>query len=168
LFDKGPYGIIIAMEIQAHPERKGAYLLRAECLLKAPLDEVFSFFGDAGNLQRLTPPWLRFQIQTPLPIDMKPGALIDYRIRLRGIPIRWRTRIDEWAPPHHFVDSQIRGPYTLWEHHHRFEECDGGTKAIDEVHYKIPFGWLVHPLLVKKDLQKIFAYRQEQMAEIFS
>ncbi|MDP7040357.1 MAG: SRPBCC family protein [Myxococcota bacterium] len=156
------------MKISRHLEKPGALTLYAECHLNAPLEDVFAFFADAANLQRLTPPWLHFKILTPLPITMKAGVLIDYRIRLRGFPIRWRSQIDSWEPPHHFVDTQVRGPYHLWEHHHRFSSTQNGTLAVDEVHYRAPFGFMSHSLLVNRDLEKIFAYRQAQMNAVFA
>jgi ligand-binding SRPBCC domain-containing protein len=143
------------------------YGLRSAAWVARPLGEVFEFHADAGNLQALTPPWLDFQILTPRPIDMRAGALIEYRLRLRGVPIRWLTEITEWAPPSHFVDIQRRGPYQLWHHRHEFEEKDGGTEIRDEVRYAVPFGMLVHRWLVAPDVRRIFAYRHHALLKIF-
>lgn len=143
------------------------YELQTRIRLPRPRPEVFEFFGDAANLQALTPPWLHFQILTPPPIEMKPGALIDYRLRVRGIPLRWRTRITSWNPPHRFVDEQLRGPYRLWVHEHTFEEDGGGTLAMDQVRYSVPGGALANRLLVARDLRKIFAFRHEVLRERF-
>ena len=151
--------------IKKHP--KGGYLLRSESLVERPIDEVFAFFADAANLERLTPPWLKFEILTPTPIDMQPGRLIDYRLRIRGVPVRWQSEITLWDPPHAFADESRRGPYKYWVHNHRFESVDGGTRVVDEAHYDVPGGALVHRLVVKRDVQKIFEYRQRQLAELF-
>lgn len=143
------------------------YRLETELWLPRPRAEVFAFFSDAGNLERITPPWLNFEILTPQPIELKAGALIDYRIRLYGVPIRWRTEIAEWNPPHHFVDQQLRGPYSLWHHTHRFEERDGGTLCTDEVRYR-PFGGaLVQRFFVGREVERIFTYRREQLCGLF-
>lgn len=141
--------------------------LRTEQFLPRPIDEVFAFFADAGNLERITPPFLRFRILTPA-IEMKQGALIDYSLRLRGVPIRWRTRITRWEPPRCFVDEQVRGPYRLWRHTHFFEPRDGGTLCRDLVEYKAPFDGLVHARLVRPDLERIFAFRAETMSAMFA
>ena len=151
--------------IQKHPS--GGYLLRSECFVPRSIDEVFAFFSDAANLERLTPPWLRFEILTPTPIDMRPGRLIDYRLRIRGVPVRWQSEITVWNPPHVFADESRRGPYKYWVHNHRFESVDGGTRVFDEAHYDVPGGALVHWLLAKRDVRKIFAYRQTQLAQLF-
>ncbi|HXU30488.1 MAG TPA: SRPBCC family protein [Thermoanaerobaculia bacterium] len=143
------------------------YLLSTSTVLPRPRAEVFAFFADAGNLETLTPPLLRFQILTPLPIAMHPGALIDYRLRLHGVPITWRTEITEWQPPFRFVDQQLHGPYRLWHHEHTFEEVAGGTLATDRVHYAFLPVPGVHRLFVEPDLRRIFAYRQERMREVF-
>lgn len=148
-------------------EDGAAFTLTSEQWLPRPLPEVFAFFADAGNLDALTPDWLRFEILTPRPIGMKVGALIDYRLRLRGLPIRWQSEISDWSPPHRFVDEQRRGPYRLWHHTHTFAERDGGTVVSDVVRYDVPGGTLVNTLFVKRDLQKIFAYRQHKLAELF-
>lgn len=145
----------------------GAFTLTSEQWLPRPLAEVFAFFADAGNLDALTPGWLRFEILTPRPIAMRVGALIDYRLRLRGLPIRWQSEISEWSPPHRFVDEQCHGPYRLWHHTHTFPEIDGGTAVSDIVRYRVVGGALVNTLFVKRDLQKIFAYRQQKLAELF-
>ena len=131
---------------------------------------VFDFFSQASNLERITPPLLRFHILTPEPVAMHPGALIDYSLRVHGLPLRWRTEITVWDPPYQFADVQIKGPYKMWHHTHTFEETQGGTLMTDEVHYALPFGPLgdaVHKLLVRKDVESIFDYRTQQMETIF-
>jgi ligand-binding SRPBCC domain-containing protein len=143
------------------------YLFQCELWLPQPRAVVFDFFADARNLQTITPPWLHFVILTPTPIEMRPGALIDYKLRVHGFPLRWQTEITEWNPPHHFVDQQLRGPYTLWHHTHRFFDQDGGTRCVDEVRYRPPGGALINYLFVKRDVQKIFAYRQQQLQKHF-
>lgn len=143
------------------------FTLDARQELAAPLERLFPFFADAKNLELLTPSFLSFQIKTPGPIEMREGALIDYRIKLRVIPMTWRTEITAWQPPHRFVDEQLRGPYQLWRHEHTFEARGERTLVIDHVDYKVPFGRLVNELFVKPDLKRIFAYRQQKMAERF-
>lgn len=140
-------------------------LLRREQWFPRPLAEVFPFFADAGNLADITPPWLQFRILSPLPIDMRQGALIDYRIRLWGIPVRWRTEITSWEPPFRFTDRQVRGPYRVWIHEHRFTERDGGTAMVDEVRYAAPLAPIVEPLFVRPQVERIFDYRAAVMRE---
>ncbi|HYG63160.1 MAG TPA: SRPBCC family protein [Thermoanaerobaculia bacterium] len=140
---------------------------RTEILLPRSREEVFGFFADAGNLQAITPDWLRFGILTPLPIEMRQGALIEYRLRLRGIPLRWKTGITAWDPPRRFVDEQLRGPYRLWVHEHTFREADGGTLVGDYVRYAVLGGTLVNKLFVERDVRRIFEYRQERLRERF-
>jgi ligand-binding SRPBCC domain-containing protein len=137
--------------------------------LKTPRsrDEVFPFFADASNLARLTPGWLKFQIITPTPIDMREGAVIDYRISMFGIPMYWRTLITVWEPPFRFVDEQLRGPYHYWRHEHTFEETEGGTILGDLVEYSAPFGALSDKLFVAGNLRRIFNYRATVMKELF-
>jgi ligand-binding SRPBCC domain-containing protein len=120
---------------------------------------VFDLFAEAFKIENLTPPFLRFRVVTPKPIDMRLGRLIDYRMRLHGMPIRWRTEITEWEPPFRFEDSQVRGPYSMWIHSHTFEESGGGTLVRDVVRYSVPGGPLIHSLLVKRDLRRIFEHR---------
>ncbi len=144
------------------------FQLNTEIWLPAPLEDVFEFFSDARNLEILTPSWLKFEVLTPEPIEMKPGTLIDYRLKLRGLPIRWQSKITEWDPPHRFVDEQQKGPYQRWHHTHTFAEADGGTVVGDIVDYAVPGGALVNKLFVKQDVEKIFAYRHQKLLEIFS
>ncbi|HNX49005.1 MAG TPA: SRPBCC family protein [Thermoanaerobaculaceae bacterium] len=129
--------------------------------------EVFAFFADARNLETLTPPWLGFQILTPMPLDLRAGARIDYRLRVRGVPLRWQSEIAAWEPPTRFVDEQRHGPYRLWVHEHTFVERDGGTEVRDHVTYAVPGGWLVERLLVGPDLRRIFAFRRATLARLF-
>lgn len=146
------------------------HVLTREIWLNHPREDVFDFFSDAYNLDNITPPWLNFRILTPRPIPMAVGTRITYRLKLRGIPIRWLTEITAWEPPHYFVDSQLKGPYRKWVHEHRFIEQDGGTLMQDRVEYAVP-GWifepLIHGLFVRTDVETIFDYRQEQFARIF-
>jgi len=138
-----------------------------EMWLKPPLEEVFSFFSDARNLERITPPWVRFRILTSGEIPMRLGALIDYRIRVHGVPLRWQSEITLWEPGRRFVDEQRRGPYRLWIHEHRFSAKDGGTLVEDRVEYAVPGGALVNRLFVANDVAKIFEYRKRKLEEIF-
>lgn len=153
--------------ISPHPTQRGVYQLKAEQWLPRSLDEVFGFFADAYRLQDLTPPFLNFQVLTPRPVEMFPGATIDYRLTLHGVPIRWRSEISEWQPPDRFVDRQLKGPYRLWHHLHTFEAKDEGTLVRDVVDYAVPGGALIHWLMVRRDLMRIFQYRQEQLAAFF-
>ena len=130
-------------------------------------EEIFHFYADAFNLERLTPPWLRFHVVTPPPITMRAGVEIEYRLRLKGIPLSWRSRITAWEPPHRFVDEQLNGPYRRWVHEHTFEPREEGTLVRDLVQYDMLGGWLADRLIVRRDLQRIFAYRQQRLAEIF-
>ena len=143
----------------------GHHTIHREQRLEGTPDEVFPFFADAGNLEAITPPWLGFRVVTPRPIEMREGALIEYRLRLHGLPISWLTRIEEWVPSERFVDVQLSGPYRLWHHTHEFRpHPDGGTLMTDTVRYALPFGplgRLVHALIVRRDLQRIFDHRRE-------
>jgi hypothetical protein len=144
--------------------------LEREQLVPQPLDEVFPFFAQARNLERITPPWLGFEVITPEPIAMRPGTLIEYRLRLHGLPIRWLTRIDEFEPGHGFVDRQIRGPYRVWHHRHEFEARGDATLVRDTVHYALPLGLLgalAHLVLVRRDLRRIFDFRREAVTRSF-
>jgi len=138
--------------------------------VRAALDDVFTFFSSARNLEAITPPLLRFQVLTHEPIVLGPGAELNYRLSVRGVPVRWTTIIETWDPPHGFSDFQQQGPYALWHHTHRFEACDGGTWMEDHVRYALPFGIigrLAHWLVVRRDVESIFDYRARKIDEIF-
>jgi ligand-binding SRPBCC domain-containing protein len=143
------------------------FTFHAELLILRPRDEVFAFFADPRNLEVITPPWVNFKILTPEPIVMRPGVLIDYRIRIHGLPVRWRTEIEVWEPPFRFVDRQLRGPYRLWHHTHTFEERNGGTLCTDHVRYRPIGGALVNRLFVRRDVERIFEFRRKRLSEIF-
>jgi ligand-binding SRPBCC domain-containing protein len=129
--------------------------------------EVFAFFAEAANLQRITPPWVDFRIVSPLPVAMRVGALIDYRLKVHGVPIRWRSIISAWDPPHLFVDEQLHGPYRRWVHTHRFRAVPGGTVVEDEVDFAAPFGWPIERLFVQRDVRAIFLHRQQAILAAF-
>jgi ligand-binding SRPBCC domain-containing protein len=138
--------------------------------INKPLEVVFEFFSKPENLEMITPASLSFNILTPTPIKMGKGSLIDYTIRLFGIPIHWRTLISDYEPPFRFVDQQIKGPYTFWHHTHTFQSVDGRVEIIDKVIYSLPMGWLgtlAHSIWVRKDLEKIFDYRKNVIQNYF-
>ena len=141
------------------------HVLRREQRLPGAPADVFPFFADARNLEAITPPLLRFRVVTPEPIVMRPGTLIQYRLRLRGVPVSWLTSIQEWDPPRRFVDVQLSGPYRLWHHTHDFEpDGEGRTVMRDTVRYALPLGSLgavAHELIVRRDLAAIFDFRSE-------
>lgn len=146
-------------------------ILQSECTVNRPLDEVFQFFSDAANLETITPPELGFEILTPLPIAMGEGARIDYRLRLFGIPFRWRTRITRWRPGESFIDEQESGPFRVWIHEHRFEAVSPtSTRVRDEVRYALPLeplGRLAHPI-VRAQLDRIFHFRARRVPELLN
>ncbi len=146
------------------------YVLEKTTVIEKPLLYVFDFFSKAENLNKITPKEVYFKILTPSPIPMKKGTLIDYKIKLNGIPFIWKTEISEWNPPHKFADNQLVGPYKLWFHEHFFEEKDGHTIMTDRVTY-LSKGWILAPFLhwlfVDKKVKQIFEYREIQLKEIF-
>ena len=142
--------------------------LKTEIWLPQKRTTVFNFFADPRNLEELTPGWLHFKILTPLPLLMKSGVLIDYRLRLYGIPLHWQSEITAWEPPSRFVDTQTRGPYSSWIHEHTFDERGGGTVVGDTVLYAVPGGRIVNQLLVAPDLERIFRYRHEVLQNRFN
>ena len=151
----------VALRVKIH-------VLERSQRLALPAAQAFQFYADALNLEAITPSWLAFRVATDGPIEMRPGTQIDYRLRLHGVPIRWRTRIVVWHPPERFVDVQLRGPYALWEHTHTFEP-DGEHAVVirDRVRYALPFGplgRLAHALFVRRDLERIFDHRSRAVA----
>lgn len=141
-------------------------VLEREQIFPLPVEQVFAPFADAGNLQAITPPWLHFRIISE-PDAMRPGAIIEYRLRLHGLPVRWQTVIETWDPPYRFTDVQARGPFALWHHTHVFEPVAGGastsTLARDRVRYRVgfgPFGEIAHALFVGRDVERIFDFRR--------
>jgi ligand-binding SRPBCC domain-containing protein len=144
------------------------YRLRKSIWLVQSRAKVFEFFSNPRNLDRLTPAWLKFAILTPATSQLKQGALLDYRLRIRGMPIRWQSEIAVWEPPHRFVDRQTKGPYSLWVHEHTFKECDNGTLVGDNVEYAVPGGTIVQKFMVAPDLKRIFEYRHQILEELFN
>jgi ligand-binding SRPBCC domain-containing protein len=146
----------------------GHHVLRREQRLPGSPESVFPFFADAGNLEAITPPWLRFAVVTPRPIAMGVGTLIEYRLTLHRLPISWLTQIAVWEPGVRFVDVQLNGPYRLWHHTHEFAaDGAGGTLMRDTVRYALPFGPLgevAHRLSVARDLERIFDFRRAEVA----
>jgi len=146
------------------------YELRRQVFIPAPVEDVFSFFSDAENLNGITPPWLNFKILTPLPIRMEKNTLIDYSLKLLGLSLTWKTEITVWEPPDRFVDRQIKGPYRVWEHTHLFAKNGGATQMTDVVRYAVPgfvLSPLVHFLFIRPRLEKIFSFREESILEYF-
>jgi hypothetical protein len=144
------------------------FIFSNEQLIPRPVAEVFPFFADPQNLQTITPPWLNFKILTPGRQEMEAGVLIDYRLKVHGIPLLWRSEISVWEPPHRFVDEQRRGPYRVWHHEHIFEDRVDLTLVIDRVRYAVPGGWLINKLFVSGDIERIFAFRRTRLAAIFA
>lgn len=146
------------------------YHLHREQVVPVERDEVFRFFEQPENLARITPPSMDFVILTPTPISMKEGAVIDYTVKALGARMHWRTLITDYEPPHKFVDVQIKGPYILWHHTHRFIAEGAHTRLIDDVRYALPFGpfgRMAHTLLVQRQLKQIFDHRHRVVADMF-
>jgi ligand-binding SRPBCC domain-containing protein len=145
--------------------------LEREQYLDRPVDRVFTFFAEARNLERITPSWLKFEVLTPEPIEMRVGTEIDYRLRFRGVPLRWTSRIEGWEPGQSFIDRQLRGPYGTWHHRHTFAAKGTGTIVRDVVDYALPLGAvgeLAHPLFVRRDLERIFDYRHRAVLSLLA
>jgi ligand-binding SRPBCC domain-containing protein len=135
--------------------------------LPQPSEKVFAFFSSAQNLDLITPPWLHFRTLTSGPMEMRLGTVIDHRLRVHGFPLRWRSEITDWDPPSRFVDEQVRGPYRLWIHEHRFAERDGGTLVQDDVRYAVLFDFLIHRFFIRPDIERIFAWREKKLRKLF-
>lgn len=163
----------ITVTTENDPKLGRIWVLRATQTLPRPVDVIFPFFADAYNLEKLTPEFLKFHVLTPSPIDMKSGAQIRYKLKVRGVPIKWKTNILDWDPPRKFIDNQDSGPYTLWHHTHTFEPTPEGTGTVctDTVRYQ-PKGWLlaglVNRFFVQNDVENIFRYRFKQLERIFT
>jgi len=140
---------------------------RASLTLPCDRARLFDFFSDAMNLEKITPPWLKFNVITPGPLQIEKGTIIDYKLRVRSVPIRWRSQISVWEPPFRFVDEQLRGPYRVWIHEHKFTEVDGGTLCEDHVQYAPIGGAIINRLLVAKDVRTIFEYRSAVLQQLF-
>ena len=147
------------------------YHLHCEQFVGKPQHEVFAFFERPENLARITPSTLGFVIKTPLPIEMKAGAMIDYTIKISGMRVGWQTLISEYNPPHKFVDEQLKGPYRIWHHTHQFVGVEGGTRIVDDIRYALPLGFLgsiAHFLFVRRQLEGIFRHREQVIKSFFS
>jgi ligand-binding SRPBCC domain-containing protein len=145
--------------------RPGDRALERTQVVPVSIARAFAFFSDPWNLAAITPTWLRFEI-VAAPHELEQGALLLYRLRLFGVPIRWRTRIEEWRPPHGFTDVQLQGPYRVWEHTHRLTAVPGGTEIYDHVRYRLPFeplASLIAPYTVRRWLDAIFDYRAQRI-----
>jgi ligand-binding SRPBCC domain-containing protein len=143
------------------------HILERSQRVELPIERAFEFYGDARNLEAITPPWLGFSV-TSAPLVVCEGARIEYRLKLHGVPVRWRTRIESWEPPHRFVDVQVSGPYDIWEHTHLFEaDGENATVLRDQVRYALPLGplgGLAHRLFVRRDVERIFDFRRDAVA----
>lgn len=149
------------------------FRLEREQVVNQPLAEVFPFFESPENLHRITPPSLDFRLLTPSPVPMNAGRVIDYTIRFKGLKLRWRTLITDYAPPHRFTDEQLKGPYSYWQHVHEFEDLGGQTRLTDFVTYGLPVGLpdfaarLLNQKLVRPELEEIFDYRYDVFRRLF-
>ncbi len=158
-------------EIFVPEGKRGAYVFEASQWVPRPVDEVFSFFSEAKNLEVITPEWLNFHIKKMSTPTIQEGSLIDYRLKIKGVPAHWRTLIGRWSPPHMFVDEQLKGPYSLWHHTHKFEASHAGTLLEDRVIYKVPMGPigdLVRVIMIKSDIHKIFRHRFKVVNDLFN
>jgi ligand-binding SRPBCC domain-containing protein len=147
------------------------HALDLEQRIARPLTDVFAFFSQARNLERITPPWLRFNLVGEGPGQLSEGSLIDYRLRVHGVPLRWTSLIEVWEPGTAFVDRQLRGPYRLWRHRHEFVATGRDTIVRDHVRYALPLGGigeLAHMLLIRRDLERIFAFRRRSVERLLA
>lgn len=146
------------------------HIFQTQLLIESDIHSVFDFFQKAENLELITPPWLQFRIVSPPPYDSFAGKLFEYKLKIHGFPVMWKSIISIWEPPYRFVDEQLKGPYKKWVHEHRFESTPYGVLMTDTVNYKLPFGVLgdiVRYIKVQKDIQEIFAYRNQIILDYF-
>jgi uncharacterized protein (TIGR01777 family) len=148
----------------------GEGLLIENQWIEKPLVEVFDFFSEAKNLERITPEYLKFKVLGMNTPQIEKGSLIDYELKLRGIPFKWKTMISDFEKNVSFVDQQMKGPYKKWHHTHTFHDCNGGTLIRDRVVYKLPLGRLGRIFAggyVRRDVIKIFSFRKSVIADYF-
>lgn len=160
-----------ALDELCAPFRQGEELFVSEQFVPHPPETIFPFFKNAHNLEQLTPPSLGFHIEKISTEDIQQGTLIEYQLNIRGVPVKWKTEIDEWQPPFKFVDNQVRGPYRLWHHTHEFHSVRGGALMVDKVRYQLPggyLGWLAASHVVRKEVETIFAFRRRYLANLKS
>lgn len=146
------------------------YRLSREQWIPKSIEEAFAFFSRPENLEEITPPWLGFHI-VRTDRQLQAGSLINYRLRIHGLPMRWTSEITVWEPPYRFVDMQLSGPYKLWRHEHSFREHNGGTLIRDRVDYALPFGMIgeiAHALMVRRDVENIFEFRRERLQQLLA
>ena len=145
----------------------GSYVLSMSTLLRRNQEDVFAFLSDAANVERITPSWVKYRIVTPMPVEMREGALFDYAMRIRCFRLKWRTEITEWSPPYSFADTQARGPFTEWRDRHVFTQVDAQTTVVrNEVVYRVPGGAPIHRLLVRRDLLRIYRHEQRMVHKL--
>jgi ligand-binding SRPBCC domain-containing protein len=144
------------------------FRLSAEMVIPNTRDQLFPYFSTAHNLEEITPSFLKFKVLSSEDLAMEAGTVIDYSLRLHGVPLRWKSLISHWDPPYRFVDEQLRGPYRYWIHEHIFEEQGSSVLVKDLVRYQVYGGKLFHDAFVKRDLMRIFQFRQEKLAAVFS
>lgn len=145
------------------------YTLRCELLTDSSLAKAFSIFEDPYNLAKITPASLNFQVTSKNRVEMCKGAEIEYTIRWLGLPMHWKTLIREYEPPFLFVDEQAQGPYSLWRHRHTFTPTNEGVLVGDHVEYALPLGplgQLTHALVVRRQLEAIFRFRQQELGKL--
>lgn len=151
------------------PYKAGEEVFYSEQFVPEPPEKIFPFFREANNLERLNPPIVHCQIEKMSSTEMKQGTTIDYRLKIHGVPAKWRTEIDEWQPPYKFVDNQILGPYRFWRHTHEFRPFCGGTLLVDRVRYKLPLGyagWILGGKWIRHDIETIFSFRRKYIASL--
>lgn len=157
------------LEKHCTPYKLREEIMSSEQFVPCPPEQLFEFFRDPKNLEEITPPTLSFHIKKVSTPEIQQGTLIDYILKIHGVPAKWKTEIDEWSPPFKFVDNQLQGPYKLWHHTHEFRPFCGGTLMVDRVRYKLPLGylgWLIAGAFVRKDVQSIFNYRREYISRM--
>ena len=163
--------ILILVLVLSFLRQPKIYTFKKEQFVPSDIDTVFEFFSRPENLEKITPKKMGFNIITPKPIEMKEGSIIDYTVKILGVPMRWRTIISSYKKNEYFVDEQLKGPYSYWHHKHYFEEVDGGVMIIDEITYALPleaFRIIVHPLIIEPQLNEIFDFRFQTIQDKFN